>query len=77
MKNKKQLKIDVDLIEYILDNIQERGDFIEELLNSLQVYYESGNEKPLRGCLDSWEATAEINSIPGARETIMKYGASK
>jgi hypothetical protein len=78
---KKQSKItmaDKRRISRILEQVDDKEAFLRSLVKLLIVALDKGDIDQFRNHLDSWEASADIDSIPGAKERIWKtYRAFK
>lgn len=57
--------IDTEKVSWILEFIHDKDTFILNLVEAVNK-----NQQAVEECLDSWEAAAEINSIPGCKERI-------
>ena len=57
---------------------EDREVFLSELLEAVGIAKREGSFKAIDKCIDSLEATAELNSIPGIREKVWdKYSKLK
>lgn len=45
-------------------------EFIDELLGAIEQAEAQKSHSPIQSCLDEWEATAELNMIPGLRQKV-------
>ncbi len=72
---------DKSKIRWILRRVDNKEAFLYSLVTSLLVSCEKKNTQEFRETLQTWEASAEIDSIPGAKERIWKayekYRATK
>lgn len=59
-----------EILKFINDNDKEA--FIIDLIKAINKATEENNTTPINICLDGWEATAELNSIPGLSEKVWK-----
>jgi len=57
-----------DILKYLPD--EDKFIFLSELLDAIAISKKDGSFAPIDACLDSWEATAELNSVPGLREKV-------
>ena len=62
--------INKEMVQFILKNIGEKDkvSFVLELVDAWNKKSGTGDSSALERCLVEWEATAEVNSIPGFRE---------
>ena len=44
--------------------------FLSELLDAIESSKKQGSFAPIDECLEAWEATAELISVPGLRESV-------
>ena len=63
-----KIKIDEERIREILRFIEDKDSFIVELVSAIN---EASNDA-IEACLEEWEASAELNSIPGFAEKVRK-----
>jgi hypothetical protein len=72
MARKKQSEI----LKFLTD--EDKVEFLEELLDAIKTARREGSLTAVNECIKSWEATAELNSIPGLRErTWQKFNKLK
>jgi len=66
--------IDREMVRFILDNVEneDKDLFILELIEGVNKKIKTGDSTALDQCLAGWEATAEVNSIPGCREGTLE-----
>ena len=57
--------------EWIVEHINDLPTFAKDLARAAARSIETGDLSPMRECLLNWEATAEVNAIPGMRENIV------
>jgi hypothetical protein len=65
MKNKTRAN---RITKYLAD--EDKFLFLEELLEAIEKSKRENNFTSINDCLNSWEATAELNSIPGLKERV-------
>ena len=72
-KNQKKLTAnDKRRIGWILEHIDCKQQFLQSVVKSLILALDNGDLEQVRKNLDSWEASAEIDSIPDAKKRIWK-----
>ena len=59
-----------EILKYLPD--EDKLLFLSELLDAIVISKKQNSFLPINECLDSWEATAELNSVPGLRESVWK-----
>lgn len=61
-------------VRQILERLpdQDRLDFIKELSDAIEKAEQQRCHDPIRLCLDEWEATAELNMVPGLNQAVWK-----
>lgn len=59
-----------EILKFLSDEDKEL--FISELISAIRKSKRKNNFEAIDKCLESWEATAELNSIPGLRESVWK-----
>lgn len=65
-----------NILKYL--NEEDRVIFLSELLDSIALSKKQGSFAAIDECLNAWEATAEMNSIPGMSEKVWaKYNKLK
>jgi hypothetical protein len=65
-----------EILKYLPDD--DKLLFLSELLDAISVSKKQGSFLPIDECLGAWEATAELNSVPGLREKVWeRYGKLK
>jgi len=57
---------------------EDQGMFLSDLLKAIRTAKRAGSFRAIDECIEAWEATAELNSIPGFRERVWaKYSKLK
>ena len=65
-----------EILKYLPDD--DKLLFLSELLNAIDIAKKQKSFSPIDECLSSWEATAELNSVPGLCEKVwIKYNKLK
>lgn len=65
-------------VDFICRNVKYPEAFIKDLIKSLRAVSDNGSIQPLCDCIASWEATAELDSVPATRQRIIAtYAALK
>ena len=65
-----------EILKYLPDD--DKLIFLPELLDAIDMAKKQKSFSPIDECLSSWEATAELNSVPGLREKVWtKYNKLK
>ena len=65
------MKIDKPRIEWIIANLDEGKDrFVIELLDAIEVVFNTGEISALEQCIDEWETVAELDNIPGFKVKV-------
>ena len=59
-------------IHWIYQHIYDREAFLFALVDSVTIALKQKNMKQIKETLETWEASAEIDSIPGAKKRIWK-----
>jgi hypothetical protein len=59
-----------EILKYLPD--EDKLIFLSELLDAIAISKKQNSFLPINECLDSWEATAELNSVSGLREKVWK-----
>lgn len=62
MKNK--------ILKYL--SSEDKEIFLNELLNAVRTGKRKKSFDDINKCIESWEATAELNSIPGFQKRVIK-----
>jgi len=62
--------VNPDRVSEILKYIEDKDQFIMELIFAINKSLLEKNMQIIENCLDEWEAAAELNSIPGFRASI-------
>jgi hypothetical protein len=57
-----------DILEYLSE--EDKAQFLSELLDAIALSKKQNSFSPIDNCMNSWEATAELNSVPGLREKV-------
>jgi hypothetical protein len=57
-----------EILKYLPD--EDKLLFLSELLDAIAISKKQKSFAPIDSCLDSWEATAELSSVPGLREKV-------
>ena len=66
------LRIDKKRVAEILQYINDKDAFVVELVEAIDKSIREGNPRFLETCLVEWEASAELNSIPGFSKKVWK-----
>jgi len=70
------MKRQSEILKYLPD--EDKVAFLSELLESISLSKKQGSFSPIDNCLDAWEATAEMNSVPRLSEKVWeKYNKLK
>ena len=64
--------VDPQRVAEILKYIEDKESFIIELLAAINQSVAEKNPQIIEDCLEEWEASAELNSIPGFSATVKK-----
>jgi 3-methyladenine DNA glycosylase AlkC len=64
--------INPDRVAEILKYIDDKELFIKELVAAINISVVKNNRKIIEDCLDEWEASAELNSIPGFAANVKR-----
>ena len=65
-----------EILKYLPDD--DKLIFLSELLDAIDMAKKQKSFSSIDECLASWEATAELNSVPGLREKVwVKYNKLK
>ena len=59
-------------VKRILERIECKTEFLDDLLSCLNTAHATGNVKIVSECLDSWEATAEVDCQPEAKQQLLE-----
>jgi len=59
-------------IRWILQHIDNKEAFLYALIESVIVALEQKDMQPFKEMLETWEASAEIDAIPGAKKRIWR-----
>lgn len=70
MVGKIKMKRKNEILKYLPNEDKLR--FLSELLDAITTSKKQNSFLPINKCLDSWEATSELNSVPGLREKVWK-----
>ncbi|MFH1941773.1 MAG: hypothetical protein ABIL68_06675 [bacterium] len=57
-----------EILKYLPD--EDKLIFLSELLEAISLSKKQGSFLSIDDCLEEWEATAELNSVPGLREKV-------
>jgi len=64
------------ILKYLAE--EDRAMFLSELLDAIALSKKQNSFNAIDECLNAWEATAEMNSIPGMSEKVWsKYNRLK
>jgi hypothetical protein len=63
-------KIDKKRVKEILKDINDKDSFTIELISAVNKSISRNDPKLVRECLDEWEASAELNRIPGFSKKV-------
>ena len=63
-------KIDKKRVKEILKDINDKDSFTIELISAVNKSVSRNDPKFVRECLDEWEASAELNRIPGFSKKV-------
>ena len=55
-----------DMLQYLPD--EDKSRFLDDLLSAIEESKRSGNFDAIDQCIDDWEDTVELLSIPGFKE---------
>ena len=61
-----KMKRQNEILKYLPD--EDKLIFLSELLEAISLSKRQGSFSPIDDCLEEWEATAELNSVPDLRE---------
>ena len=64
--------IDPEQVLWIINNVSSKKEFIGGLIRLLGKVSARKDKSELQEYIDSWEATAELNTIPGTKENSWK-----
>jgi hypothetical protein len=67
-----RIRIDPHRVKGILRFVEEKDLFVSELISAINKSIEKENPELIEDCLQEWEASAELNSIPGLAERVRK-----
>jgi len=67
-----KININTQKVAEILKFIDDKDTFIVELIQAINKANKEDNIKYVDMCLDEWEASAELNSIPGLSGRVWK-----
>lgn len=70
MAEQPKMKRKSEILKYLPD--EDKAIFLSELLDAIAISKKQNSFSPIDKCLDSWEATAELNSVPGLKEKAWK-----
>jgi len=59
-------------VDFICRNIKYPEAFIKDLIKNLRLVADNGSIQPLFDCINSWEATAELDASPQTRQRVLK-----
>ncbi len=59
-----------EILKYL--STEDQKAFLNELLNVVRIGKRKKNFDDINRCIESWEATAELNSIPGFQKRVVK-----
>lgn len=68
MEISKKMKRKSEILKYLSD--EDKIIFLSELLEAVSLSKKQGSFSAIDECLNAWEATAEIASIPGISEKV-------
>jgi len=64
--------VNTDRVAEILKYIEDKDQFIMELIFAINRAISEKNTHIIENCLDEWEASAELNSIQGLAANVKK-----
>lgn len=64
------IKVNKKKVGEILKNIKDKDSFTLELVTALNKSISTNNPGFVRQCLNEWEASAELNQIPGLTRNV-------
>ena len=64
------IKVNKKKVVEILKNIKDKDSFTLDLVTALNKSISTNNPGFVRQCLDEWEASAELNRIPGLSRNV-------
>ena len=59
-----------EILKYL--STEDQREFLNELLNAVRTAKRKNSFDDINKCIELWEATAELNSIPGFQKRISK-----
>jgi len=57
-----------EILKYLHDD--DKLLFLSELLDAIALSKKQNSFATIDSCMEAWEATAELNSVPGLREKV-------
>lgn len=64
--------VNVKRVLEILNFVKNKELFLEELFAAISKSTRENNQKIIENCIEEWEASAELNSIPNLASNVQK-----